>query len=309
MMRILLTGGSGMVGMNIRESIHAKDHNLAAPGSSELNLLNFKEVVDYIDGFYPDVIIHAAGCVGGIQANMKEPVRFLVENMDMGRNIVLAAKTVGTPALINLGSSCMYPRDALNPLSENAILQGELEPTNEGYALAKIVTAKLCEYIKKEDSAFNYKTLIPCNLYGRYDSFEPQKSHMIPAVIDKMHEAVAEGRDTVEIWGDGEARREFMYAEDLADCVWMAVRDIQTLPDVMNVGLGLDYSVNEYYEAAAQIIGFDGGFHHDLSKPVGMKKKLVDVSLATEWGWSAKTSLLEGLRKTYDFYLNEGKNL
>ena len=160
-------------------------------------------------------------------------------------------------------------------------------------------------YISSETPAFQYKTLIPCNLYGRYDSFDPQRSHLAAAVIHKLHRAKVEGRDTVDIWGDGTARREFLYAGDLADAILAAIDRFDSLPVVMNVGAGIDHTVNEYYEAAAAVIGYTGTFTHDLSKPVGMKRKLMDVSRATAWGWTAGTSLKDGLAQVYEFYLAE----
>jgi GDP-L-fucose synthase len=251
------------------------------------------------------MVINAAGKVGGIQANMREPVRFLLENLDMGRNIVWASQRKGVKRLINLGSSCMYPRNYNEPMGEELVLKGELEPTNEGYALAKIVTARLSEYVNREDAAFQYKTLIPCNLYGRHDKFDPAHSHLIPAIIHKIHLAKTAGAEHVEIWGDGAARREFMYAGDLADALFRAVTEFDTLPMMMNVGLGHDYSINEYYQAAAHVMGYSGSFVHDLTKPVGMMRKLVDVDLQQSWGWKAEQTLRSGIEKTYEFYLKD----
>jgi len=183
------------------------------------------------------------------------------------------------------------------------VLKGELEPTNEGYALAKVVTARLCEYISREDASCQYKTLIPCNVYGRHDKFDPSHSHLVPAIIHKIYEAKLSGSAHVEIWGDGTARREFMYAGDLADCLVESVRRFDTLPDTMNVGIGEDASINEYYETVAEVIGYDGQFKHDLTKPVGMMRKLVSTDKTQAWGWRAKTSLRDGIAKTYDYYL------
>lgn len=299
---VLLSGGGGMVGRNILEHPVASAWHIVAPRSSEMDLRDYHTTYDYIKQVDPEFIIHAAGRVGGIQANIAHPVDFLVDNMDMGRNIVIAARTAGVKKLLNLGSSCMYPRNAPNPLAESMILQGELEPTNEGYALAKIMTARLCEFINREDSDCLYKTIIPCNLYGRYDKFDPKHSHLIPAIIHKIRQAIDAGHTPVEIWGDGTARREFMYAGDLAGAVLRALDHFESLPMLMNVGLGSDYSINEYYQAAAEIMGFTGRFEHDRSKPVGMKQKLVSTELQKAWGWTPSFLLKQGIQETYQFY-------
>lgn len=304
-MRILLTGGGGMVGSNLLEHPAIGEFEILAPRSSELDLRDFHAVQDYLCKHQPDMVIHAAGKVGGIQANMREPVGFLMDNLDMGRNIVWAAHQTGIKKLLNLGSSCMYPRNSVEPLREEMVLKGELEPTNEGYALAKVVTARLCEYIMREDAGCQYKTLIPCNIYGRHDKFDPAHSHLIPAIIHKIHQAKQSGQPAVEIWGDGTARREFMYAGDLADALVRAIKNFDTLPTSMNVGLGHDYTINEYYQAAAGVMEYQGGFVHDLSKPVGMARKLVNTERQVAWGWSARTGLREGMEKTYEFYLKE----
>jgi GDP-L-fucose synthase len=307
-MRLLVTGANGMVGRNIVQHLLAESHEILVPSSQELDLCDYAAVKDYLKAHRPDCIVHAAGRVGGIQANIREPVAFLVDNLDLGRNIVMAAKASQVTRLINLGSSCMYPRNAPNPLTEDMILQGELEPTNEGYALAKIMTARLCQYIRREDPALLYKTLVPCNIYGTHDKFDPVHSHMVPAGIHKIHLATQSGADEVEIWGDGTARREFMYAGDLADCVFRAIRELESMPDVMNVGVGEDHAVNDYYAVIAEIVGYRGRFVHDLSKPVGMARKLVSTARAEAWGWRATTPLAEGIKKTYEFYLEHYKN-
>ena len=303
--RILLTGGGGMVGRNLLEHPAIGEFEVLAPRSSELDLRDFAAVQAYLQKHQPDMVIHAAGKVGGIQANMREPVGFLMDNLDMGRNIVWAAHQTGIKRLINLGSSCMYPRNHDEPLREEMVLKGELEPTNEGYALAKVVTARLCEYIVREDASFQYKTLIPCNLYGRHDKFDPTHSHLIPAIVHKVHQAKQSGQETVEIWGDGTARREFMYAGDLADAMLRAITNFDTLPAYMNVGLGYDHTINDYYQAAAYVMGYTGGFVHDISKPVGMARKLVSVERQQAWGWSARHELRDGIEETYSYYLKE----
>lgn len=302
-MRILITGGRGMVGRNFTEHEAAKNHEIIAPASNELDLRDAHAVGCYLKECSPDLVVHAAGRVGGIQANMRDPVAFLVENLDMGRNIVLASRQAGVKRLLNLGSSCMYPRNVSSSLREEMVLTGELEPTNEGYALAKIMTARLCDYIGREDVSFQYKTLIPCNIYGRHDKFDPKHSHMVPAVIHKIHKAKLSGADTVEIWGTGNARREFMYAGDLADCMWRALAHFDTLPSMLNVGLGTDLSILDYYQAVARVVGYTGSFVHDLTKPEGMAQKLVSVEKLEQWGWRAATSLDDGIARTYQFYL------
>lgn len=291
-----------MVGKNILEYSKKEEYTFLAPSSKELNLLDYNSVDTFIKENNPEFIIHAAGKVGGIQANIAAPVNFLVDNMDMGRNIIMAAKNNSIKNFLNLSSSCMYPRNAENPLSEDLILKGELEPTNEGYAIAKAMTTRLCEYIMKEDLDKNYKTVIPCNLYGKYDKFDPKNSHMIPAVIRKIHEAKELGSAEIDIWGDGLARREFMYAADLANFIFYAIPNFKEMPQNINVGLGKDYSINEYYKSIANIIGFKGSFVHDLTKPIGMKQKLIDDTRLKTFGWSSKTSLQEGLMKTFEFY-------
>ena len=305
MSNILITGASGMVGRNIAEYLQGSSYTLLTPSSSELNLLDKLHVENYMKENKPEIVIHCAGIVGGIQANIAHPVKFLVENTQMGLNIVMGAYEAGIKKFINMSSSCMYPREAINPLGEELILKGELEPTNEGYAIAKITSTRLCEYIHREDASFEYKTVIPCNLYGKYDKFDPKHSHMLPAVIKKIHEAKTNEESTLDIWGDGEARREFMYAEDLANFIAYALENFETMPQNINVGLGHDYTINEYYKAIAEVIGYEGKFVHDLSKPVGMKQKLIDDSKLQAFGWKYKTSLEDGIGKIYDYYLHE----
>jgi GDP-L-fucose synthase len=302
-MKVLLTGSRGMVGRNMLEHPGVRDFTMLTPARHELDLSDYHAVERYVAKHQPDIIVHAAGKVGGIQANMAEPVRFLLENLDMGRNIVWAARQCEIKRLINLGSSCMYPRNAKNPLREEMVLQGELEPTNEGYALAKITIARLCEYISRESPEYQYKTMIPCNLYGKWDSFDAGRSHMIPAVIRKLHDAKISGAGTVTIWGDGTARREFMYAGDFADCLVHAIHEFDSLPHLMNVGLECDYSISEYYRTIADVVGYNGVFEHDHSKPVGMKRKKVNIDRQSIWGWKASTALTVGVQAAYDFYL------
>ena len=301
--KLLITGGSGMVGQNILNHPFAKSWEIFAPSSNELNLTNTLECEKYISKKMPNLIIHSAGKVGGIKANIAEPVEFLDKNIMIGRNVIMGARLAGVKNLINLASTCIYPRLAENPLNEELILKGELEPTNEGYAIAKIFSTRLCEYIRREDPIYQYKTLIPCNLYGLYDKFDPNKSHLVPAIIHKIHQAKISNKPSVEIWGDGNARREFMYSADLADAVFNAANNMEILPNKINIGVGNDYTINEYYKTIAEVLGWNGVFTHDLSKPVGMMRKLCDTSLQSNWGWKPKTSLKNGLTKTYQYYL------
>lgn len=294
-----------MVGKNILHHPAAAGWKISSPSSAELDLTNASAVARYVSELKPRIIVHAAGQVGGIQANIAKPVAFLERNTVIGVNLIMAAHQAGVREFLNLASTCMYPRAAENPLREDSILSSELEPTNEGYALAKIVATRLCQYIRREDPAAQYKTLVPCNLYGKYDKFDPESSHLIPAIIHKIHLARLNRERTVKVWGDGTARREFMFARDLADAVLKAANEIDVLPEIMNCGIGYDYTIKDYYETVADVIGWDGEFSYDLSKPVGMKQKLCSVNRQREWGWCAKTSLRDGIAATYDFYLNE----
>ncbi len=294
-----------MVGRNILENPLAQNFNFLTPKSTELNLLNSDEVGRYFKLHKPNIVIHCAGLVGGIQANMKEPVRFLVENIDIGKNVVLAARASGVERFINMASSCMYPKDHDGLLEEDLILKGPLEPTNEGYALAKIMTMRLGQYINKESQNVIFKTLVPCNLYGRWDKFGEQNSHMIPAVIRKIDIANKEKKESVEVWGTGNARREFMYAADLADFVFYSLSNWEKIPEIINVGSGVDYSINEYYHTVARVLGYKGVFHHDLTKPEGMKRKFVSTKKCDELGWKAKTILEDGIKKAYEFYIEK----
>ena len=301
-MKVLITGGTGMVGRNFIERAQQHGWMLDAPDRKQLNLLDSLGTRKYFSESCPDLVVHCAGLVGGIRANLAAPYDFAYRNLMMGANVVNSALAAGTPRLLNLGSSCMYPRKADNPLREEAILTGQLEPTNEGYAIAKIATARLCDYASAQHG-HQYRTLVPCNLYGSHDNFDPETSHLIPAVIHKIHDAVRTRSKSVEIWGDGTARREFMFAGDLADFMCFAIERFEALSAYTNVGLGIDYSIEDYYVAVAKVIGFEGEFTHDTSRPVGMQQKLVDITRQTELGWQPTVSLSDGIRKTYRYYL------
>jgi len=302
---ILLTGSGGMVGQNLLEHADISSYDILSPRSNELDLRDFEKVENYLLKYKPEMIIHAAGKVGGIQANLREHVNFLVDNLDMGRNIVMGAYKSGIKKLINIGSSCMYPANISEPLKEDILMTGKLEETNEGYAIAKLATARLCEYVSREDSSFIYKTLIPCNLYGRFDKFKDDYSHLVAAIIHKIHQAKKDDANKVEVWGDGTVRREFMYAGDLADALILSINKFDELPQYMNIGLGVDITIDEYYKKVAKVIGYTGILTHDKTKPVGMMRKLVNTDRQTKLGWQPKTSPEVGLQKTYEFYLQE----
>ena len=298
---VLITGSTGMVGRNATDKLLEIGFDVLAPTRKELDLIDSGEVSRFFNSNKIDIVIHAAGLVGGIQANIEKPYSFLSVNSQIALNVINASIENGIERLINLGSSCMYPKDCQSELTEDLILTGPLEPTNEGYAIAKIMASKLCDYAQSE-FGLSYKTLIPCNLYGKYDNFHPVRSHMIPAVIRKIHEA-KQTNSSVKIWGTGEARREFMFVEDLIDFITWSLDNYDQLPNLINIGLGHDYSIKEYYQAIAEVIRFTGEFTYDLSKPEGMKRKLCSIQKQSQLGWNPKHSLKEGLEKTYQFYL------
>jgi GDP-L-fucose synthase len=305
-MRLLITGGRGMVGSNLVRGLSGA-HEVTAPGRDELDLLDAASVTRFVTDTAPDLVIHAAGRVGGIAANAAANALFLYENTMMGLNVVEAARTAAVPRLLNLGSSCIYPKDRDGTLAEEDLHTGPLEPTNEGYAVAKIAVLKYAEMLRGDDPRCDYKSAVPCNLYGPGDHFEPPRSHMVPSAIRKIHDARAQGLPTVEIWGDGTARREFMYVGDLVNFVADAIERWTTLPPVVNVGLGRDYTINEYYQHIAEVVGWQGSFVHDETRLVGMKRKLLNVDKATAWGWRAPTSLTDGLKLTYEHFLETAR--
>jgi GDP-L-fucose synthase len=300
--KILIFGSSGMVGRNLID-LCPKSVELICPSRSELDLIDAHSVQVFIKNIQPDLIINCAGKVGGIKANMAEPFSFFVDNMLINQSIILGAYNSNVKYLLNFGSSCMFPRNAENPLKEDMLLTGELEPTNEGYALAKIAAQRMISYLSFEHPELCYKTVIPCNLYGKYDKFEEDKAHMIPAVIARMHQAVVENKSIVTIWGDGSARREFMYAEDLAYMIWTLLDNFEDMPQLMNLGLGVDYTIFDYYKAIAEVVGFKGEFEFDLSKPIGMKQKVVDITLQNNLNLSPQHTLNQGINKTFNYYL------
>lgn len=299
-MKVLVTGASGMVGRNLVQKITEWGWSPVPVGRQSCNLQNEKECFNVIEKSKPDAIVHCAGLVGGIHINMEHPYEFFVVNMQLGMNIFDASIKNEVPKFINLGSSCMYPKN-ITPLKESNLFGGEIEKTNEGYGLAKLATAKLTEICNKQYNT-NYKTLIPCNLFGKWDKFDPDKSHMIPAVIRKVYEAKVQNKESCEIWGDGTGRREFMYAEDLVDFILFSLENYNKIPQYCNVGIGHDYTINEYHSVVAEVIDYKGNFSHDLTKPSGVDRRLLDISSQKSLGWKPSHSLEEGIEKTFEYF-------
>jgi GDP-L-fucose synthase len=301
-MRVLVTGSTGTLGRNLMEHPLRSAYEVLTPSRLDYDLLDPGSTKRMFQDLRPDAVIHVAAIVGGIQDNIDHPVRFLVENTMIGLNVIHGAYASGITRLINIASSCMYPRNVSGTLSLPLLLSAPLEPTNEGYAIAKIASWKLTEYILSEQPSLLYRTLIPCNLFGRYDNFHPLYSHMLQAAIVKMVGAMERGEEEVLIWGNGKARREFMYHGDFADFIWTFLPKIELLPPAINVGVGEDRAITEYYEAVARAVGYTGRFIYDPSKPHGMERKLLDVSAQRQLGWGPKHSLEQGISKTIEFY-------
>ena len=249
----------------------------------------------------PDVVYLAAARVGGILANDTHPVDFLQENLKIELNIIQSAFDSGVRKLIFLGSSCIYPKFAEQPISEDALLTGPLEPTNEWYAIAKIAGIKLCQAYRKQHGA-DFISAMPCNLYGEFDNYDLQSSHVIPALIRKAHEAKLSG-NKLEIWGSGTPRREFLYADDAADAVVYLAEHYSGYEHV-NVGSGTDVTIKELVGIICEVVGFEGDIFFDQSKPDGTPRKLMDNTRLTELGWQPKTGLKEGLAKSYQWFLD-----
>ena len=300
--KIYVAGHRGMVGSAIIRKLKEEGfENIIFRTSSELDLRNQQAVSDFFQKEKPDYVFLAAAKVGGILANNTYRAEFLYDNLMIQSNIIDSAHKAGVTKLMFLGSSCIYPKLAPQPLKEEYLLTGELEPTNEPYAIAKIAGIKMCDAYRAQYGS-NFISVMPTNLYGPNDNYDLEKSHVLPALIRKFHEAKKNNLQFVEIWGDGLARREFMYAEDLSDFIFYAITNFDKMPQNINVGLGYDYSINDYYSEIATVLNYKGKFSHDLTKPTGMKQKLIDDSKLKDFGWSSKTTLTEGLRKTIDYY-------
>lgn len=303
-MRVLITGAAGMLGSALNRSLLSSGHHeTLGLTRADLDLRDHSAFDAILKSFKPEVVIHAAAKVGGIQANIEKPVDFLSSNLQMDTNVINASLANEVQNLVYIGSSCMYPRDYRQPLVESDILQAPLEPTNEGYALAKIAGSKLCEYASSS-MGVNYKTIIPSNLYGPGDNFNPGTSHLLASVIRKVHEAKVSGSKGIEVWGSGNARREFTYIDDLAHWLTGSLTSLEALPARLNVGIGMDHSVNDFYLTALSALGVAAELKHDLSKPEGMQAKLMDSTLARmSFGWAPSTDLASGIASTYQWFL------
>lgn len=303
-MKVMITGAAGMLGRSLTNQwqVIRPDDQVVPITRTQVDLRSSPDTARIVRDAAPDLIVHTAARVGGIQANMADPTGFLLDNLLIDSSVISAALESEVKKLIYIGSSCMYPRDFRQPLVETDILAAPLEPTNEGYALAKISAARLCSYASAQYGR-EFRVIIPSNLYGPYDDFAPQHSHLVAASLEKVHRAQASQAPTVEIWGTGTARREFTFVVDLADWLIRSVDGMALWPDVMNVGCGEDHSVGEFYEMAKEITGYRGRFVHDLSKPEGMARKLMDSSRARQHGWNPSTSIRDGMAQTYRHYL------
>jgi len=304
--RIYIAGHRGMVGSAIWRALEAKGFtNLMGRTSSELDLRNQAAVQEFFAKEKPEVVIDAAARVGGILANNEYPYQFLMENMQIQNNLIEASLKAEVSKFVFLGSSCIYPKLAPQPLKEEYLLTGPLEPTNEWYAVAKITGVKACEAIRKQFGK-DYISLMPTNLYGPFDNFDLRTSHVLPAMIRKFHDAcqsTVDGRQsTVSLWGSGTPMREFLYVEDLAEAVVFTLENKFT-DNLYNVGTGEDLTIRELAELIQKIVGHTGEIIWDASKPDGTPRKLMDVSKMTSAGWKAKTSLEDGIRKTYQWFL------
>lgn len=305
--KIYIAGHNGMVGSAIWRTLTTKGYtNLTGASSKELDLRKQKEVSDFIQKTKPDVIIDAAAKVGGILANKNFPYQFLMENMQIQNSLIDVAHRSGVEKFIFLGSSCIYPKLAPQPLKEEYLLTAALEPTNEWYALAKITGVKACEAIRKQFEK-DFVSLMPTNLYGTHDNFDLNSSHVLPAMIRKFHEAKQNNNAVVVLWGTGTPMREFLFVDDMAAAVVFALEN--QLPDYLyNVGTGEDLTIKELAATVQKIVGHSGEIIWDDTKPDGTPRKLMDVSKMNNIGWKHQVNLEEGIQKTYNWFLENIKN-
>ncbi len=300
--KIYIAGHNGMVGSAIWRNLTSKGYtNIIGKSSSELDLRDQKAVRDFFENEKPEVVIDAAARVGGILANNDFPYQFLMENMQIQNNLLDASLKANVDKFIFLGSSCIYPKLAPQPLKEEYLLTDSLEPTNEWYAIAKITGVKACEAIRKQYNK-DYFSLMPTNLYGSNDNFDLHTSHVLPAMIRKFHEAKLNGNIPVTLWGSGTPKREFLHVEDLADAVVYSIEN-KLKDNLFNVGTGVDLTIKELAEIIQKTIGHTGEIIWDATKPDGTPRKLMDVSKLSNAGWNAKIKLEDGIRQTYKWFL------
>lgn len=300
--KIYVAGHRGMVGSAIKKTLEKNGYiNIITCTHEELDLTNREEVKHFFAQEKPDYVILAAARVGGIMANMNAPAEFIYENLAIELNVIHEAYLNGVNKLLFLGSSCIYPRLCPQPMKEEYLLDGKVEPTNEGYAIAKIAGLKMCEMYNIQYNT-EFISVMPCNIYGIGDNFDREKSHVTAALIRKFHEAKCEGRTSVEVWGTGNAKRELLYVDDLADaCVFLL--ESYSGREFFNIGTGSDMTIRELAEVIQEVVGFEGRIVFNDSKPDGMPQKVLDVSKIHNYGWRHRIGIKAGLRKTYDWYL------
>ncbi len=300
--RVFVAGHNGMVGAAIVRRLAQERCDVLTVERRALDLTRQQSTEDWLNENRPDVVVAAAGRVGGIAANNSFPVEFLADNLAIELNLIRASHAVGVQKLLFLGSSCIYPKFSQQPISEDQLLKGELEPTNEWYAVAKIAGVKLCQAYRREYGS-DFISAMPTNLYGPGDNYHPEHSHVPAALLRRFHEAKMAKQPTVIVWGTGLPRREFMYVDDLADaCVFLLKR--YSDEEHINVGTGLDLTIADFAAMVAKTVGYTGRIEFDRSRPDGTPRKQLDVSRLATLGWSARTSLAEGLTKAYADFLS-----
>ena len=300
-MRVLLTGAHGMVGKNILDCNLSKEYQWLTPSRDELNLLNYDDVFRYIQQHSPDLVIHAAGKVGGISSHNEHQFEYFSENLRMGENVVLGSKNNSVKKLINISSGSIYPDLDNKILCESDLLTAPVNSLTEGYSLAKIAILKLCTYISNEYKDYQYTTVVPSNIFGKWDNFGSD-AHMLPSIIKRLDSAKRNKLKNVEIWGDGSAKREFLFAQDFSKFIFDIVKSLDSC-QVINLGYGSDFTVLEYNQIIADVVGYKGKFSFNLDKPVGNKRKLLDLKQMKSLNIWRSHSIKEGIKKTYDFYL------
>lgn len=299
---IFVAGHRGMVGSAIHRRLLQDGHTkVLGRTRTELDLLDRRAVRAFFENERPSVVIDAAAKVGGILANNEQPVEFLRQNLTIQNNLIEAAADFGARKLLFLGSSCIYPKLAPQPISEDALLTGPLEPTNDAYAIAKIAGIKLCQSYARQYGK-NFISAMPTNLYGPHDNYDLRNSHVLPALIRKVHEAKQAGAKSITVWGSGNPRREFLHTDDLADaCIFLLNHYDQ--PDLINVGCGQDVTIRELAETICEVLGFEGTLEFDPTKPDGTPRKLLDISKIKNLGWTPKIPLRQGIANAYEWFV------